>query len=202
MKRTNKFRFKKAKRVVVRVTTILNKLLIVRRKSSQELKIWMIVLSLIFFTATYAAGQKTVQTIPVKHVPPIDGNPDDVLSLMAPYNFFQLEPNIGSASPNETKLVVLQSTDTLYIAIACFQNSDVTAKIKMRDKFGQSDDGIFLIYGLFGWRFKPPFGNLYFIVNHTEYMDPAGKFQNKYIGYLKLTYPIIFIKRCLINPQK
>ena len=47
------------------------------------------------------------------------------------------------------------------------------------------------VYGLFGWRFKPPFGNLYFIVNHIEFIDPAGVFQNKYIAYLKLTYPIM-----------
>ena len=98
MRRTNKYRFKKDTRVVALVTTILNKLLIVRRQSSQDLKIWLIVFSFIFFSPIYALGQKTVQTIPVKNLPPIDGIPDDVLSLMTPFNFFQLEPNKGSAS--------------------------------------------------------------------------------------------------------
>ena len=135
--------------MVVWLTTILNKLLLVRRQSSQELKICLMVFSLIFFTAIYAAGQKTVQAIPVKYVPSLDGNPDDVLSLMTPYNFFQLEPNNGSTSPNETKMVVLQSADTLYFAFACFQKSSVTGKIQLRDKFAQSDDGIFLILGTF-----------------------------------------------------
>ena len=109
-------------------------------------KICLIAFPLIFFTAIYAAGQKNLQVIPVKHVPPADGKPDDVLSLVTPYNFFQLEPVNGKISPSETKIVVLQSTDTLYVAIACFQNSEVTAKIQMGDKFGQSDDGIFLIF--------------------------------------------------------
>ena len=116
MRRKNKLRFEKNKRVVVLVTTILNKLLLVRRLSSQELKNCLMIFSSIFLTSIYAVGQKTVQAvqaIPVKHVPSIDGNPDDVLSLMTPYNFFQLEPNNGSTSPNETKMVVLQSANTL-----------------------------------------------------------------------------------------
>jgi hypothetical protein len=149
MRITNKFRFKIDKRVVALATTILNKFLIARRKSLQELKIFLIVFSLVFLSSINAAGQKTLQTVLAKHIPPIDGNPDDVLSLMIPYNFFQLEPNNGSISPNVTKMMVLQSTDTLYIAIACIQNSEVTAKIQTRDKFGQSDDGIFLILGTY-----------------------------------------------------
>jgi hypothetical protein len=66
-------------------------------------------------------------------------------------------------------------TNDLWIKLIC-QNNTAIDKI--------------YVYGLFGWRFKPPFGYLYFIVNHTEYLDPDGAFQNKYIGFLKLTYPI------------
>jgi len=61
--------------------------------------------------------------------------------------------------------------------------------IKFILQTNSSNDKIY-VYGLTGWRFKPPFGYLYFIVNHTEYMDSQGVFQNKYIGFLKLTYPI------------
>ena len=102
---------------------------------------------LLLLPGLFVSGQKAISITPVKNLPLIDGNSEDVIQLMSSYNFFQLEPNYGSASPNETKIVVLQSTDTLYIAIACFQNSEVTAKIQMRDKFGQSDDGIFVILG-------------------------------------------------------
>jgi hypothetical protein len=66
-------------------------------------------------------------------------------------------------------------TNNLWIKLICQNNTAI-------DKF--------YVYGLFGWRFKPPFGYLYFIVNHTEYMDSYGVSQNKYIGFLKLTYPI------------
>ena len=66
-------------------------------------------------------------------------------------------------------------TNNLWIKVICQNNTSI--------------DKIY-VYGLFGWRFKPPFGYLYFIVNHTEYMDSFGVFQNKYIGFLKLTYPI------------
>lgn len=72
--------------------------------------------------------------------------------------------------------VTYNVTNDLWVKLICQNNTS-------NDKF--------YVYGLFGWRFKPPFGNLYFIVNHTEYMDPVGQFQNKYIGYLKLTYPIM-----------
>lgn len=61
--------------------------------------------------------------------------------------------------------------------------------IKFILQTNSSNDKIY-VYGLTGWRFKPPFGSLYFIVNHTEYMDSNGVFQNKYIGFIKLTYPI------------
>lgn len=99
--------------------------------------------------AFYIAGQKTISVIPVNIIPSIDGKSDDVLSIMTPYNFFQLEPNNGASSPSETKIVAMQSADTLYLAFACFQKSFVTAKIQIRDKIAQSDDGIFLILGTF-----------------------------------------------------
>ena len=84
-------------------------------------KLLILIVIILLLPLFYASGQKTISHTPVKNIPPLDGNADDVISLMTSYNFFQLEPNNGSASLNETKIVVLQSTDTLYIAIACFQ---------------------------------------------------------------------------------
>ena len=115
-------------------------------KENKLIILTTLMLLLILFQAS---GQKAISLFPVKNIPPIDGLAEDVISLMTSYNFFQLEPDNGQKSPSETKIIVLQSKDTLYIAIACFQNSDVTAKIQMRDKFGQSDDGIFLILGTY-----------------------------------------------------
>ncbi len=112
-------------------------------------KLLILIVIILLLPGYYASGQKAISLTPVKNIPPLDGNADDVIPLMTSYNFFQLEPDNGNISPSETKIIVLQSTDTLYIAIACFQNSEVTAKIQMRDKFGQSDDGIFLILGTY-----------------------------------------------------
>ena len=116
-------------------------------KSERICKGLFITLLLLFCIPVF--GQKSISVLPVKVIPLIDGKSEDVLSIMTSYSFFQLEPDNGKISPSETKLILLQSTDTLYIAIACFQNSEVTAKIQMRDKFGQSDDGIFLILGTY-----------------------------------------------------
>ncbi|HBQ81322.1 MAG TPA: hypothetical protein DD745_00355, partial [Bacteroidales bacterium] len=109
--------------------------------------LFILIVFILLLPLFYTSGQKAVSITPVNNIPSLDGNADDVISLMTSYNFFQLEPDNGNISPSETKIIVLQSTDTLYIAFACFQNSGVTAKIQMRDKFGQSDDGIFLILG-------------------------------------------------------
>ncbi len=54
----------------------------------------------------------------------------------------------------------------------------------------------YYFYGLFGWRFKPPFGALYLIVNTDNYYNSnrnANLFSE--IFFLKLTYPISIVKR-------
>ncbi len=48
-------------------------------------------------------------------------------------------------------------------------------------------------YGLFGWRFKPPFGALYIIYSHDEYLEKANT-PNSSSLFLKLTYPISILK--------
>ncbi len=54
----------------------------------------------------------------------------------------------------------------------------------------------YYFYGLFGWRFKPPFGALYLIVNTDNYFD-FDRNSNYYseIMFLKLTYPISIMNR-------
>jgi len=53
----------------------------------------------------------------------------------------------------------------------------------------------YYFYSLFGWRFKPPFGAVYLIVNTDNYYD-FDKNSNYYseILFIKLTYPISAIK--------
>ena len=53
----------------------------------------------------------------------------------------------------------------------------------------------FYFYGLFGWRFKPPFGALYFIVSSDRYEEqtlpmPPEQIRSKVV-FLKFTYPLV-----------
>jgi len=52
----------------------------------------------------------------------------------------------------------------------------------------------FYFYGLFGWRFKPPFGAVYLIVNTDNYYDfEQGSNYFSKIFFIKFTYPISII---------
>ena len=64
--------------------------------------------------------------------------------------------------------------------------------IKLFAQNRTSDERIY-IYGLFGWRFKPPFGALYLIYSHDSYIladSPVSL--NSF--FLKLTLPIAIVK--------
>jgi hypothetical protein len=51
----------------------------------------------------------------------------------------------------------------------------------------------FYFYGMFGWRFKPPFGAFYLIYSHDQF---NGTMKNEKYGnlFLKLTYPVSILK--------
>jgi hypothetical protein len=106
----------------------------------------VLILSCVFFSVH---GQRTIEVLTAKTLPVIDGRYDDVDSLFSSYNFIQLEPQNGDTSLSRTKIIVLQNETAIYFGIACFQNVPVTAKIQVRDKFAQSDDGIFILLGTF-----------------------------------------------------
>jgi len=184
-------------------------------KDNKHLILIVIILLLPLF---YSSGQKAVSITPVNNIPSLDGNADDVISLMTSYNFFQLEPDNGNISPSETKIIVLQSTDTLYIAFACFQNSGVTAKIQMRDKFGQSDDGIFLILGTYndnrnsyGFGLNPLGTQSDFRIMDdgrtldynwdTEWLSSARKYEWGWFAEIALPFTSIKFKKNLNNWQ-
>lgn len=69
-------------------------------------------------------------------------------------------------------------------------NSDLW--IKLFTQNSTSNDMIY-IYGFFGWRFKPPFGALYLIYSHDNYVLAENPVRlNSF--FLKLTLPISVIK--------
>ncbi len=60
--------------------------------------------------------------------------------------------------------------------------------IKLFAQNSTKDENIYL-YGLVGWRFKPPFGALYLIYSRDQYKEDAG-LPNTDNFFVKLTYPI------------
>ena len=105
--------------------------------------------SLLFFLFVTVSGQRNIEVFPVKTLPAIDGKYDDIDSLLMNYNFIQLEPLNGDTSISNTRIIVMQDEKAIYFGIACYQNVPVTGKIQVRDRFAQSDDGIFIILGTF-----------------------------------------------------
>ena len=64
--------------------------------------------------------------------------------------------------------------------------------LKLFAQNSTKDENIY-IYGLIGWRFKPPFGALYLIYSHDQYGDSTGA-PNTDNFFVKLTYPITILK--------
>jgi hypothetical protein len=56
-----------------------------------------------------------------------------------------------------------------------------------------TDNERIYLYGLFGWRFKPPFGALYLIYCHDRYQFPESPFTSDSF-FLKITLPITVLK--------
>ncbi|HSH20297.1 MAG TPA: DUF5916 domain-containing protein [Draconibacterium sp.] len=64
--------------------------------------------------------------------------------------------------------------------------------LKLFAQNSTKDENIYL-YGLFGWRFKPPFGAVYLIYSHDEFGEGTG-IPNSDNFFVKLTYPITVLK--------
>jgi len=84
---------------------------IVKAISERLRKEQFIILLLLICTPIF--GQKSINVLPVKTIPPIDGKQEDIWSQMTSYSFFQLEPLNGEPSSSETKMILMQSKDTL-----------------------------------------------------------------------------------------
>jgi hypothetical protein len=101
------------------------------------------------------------------------------LSLSYSANLLSFEPD---PNKNSTLINVLTTsynfTNNLWLKLFA-QNSSVNDRI--------------YFYGLFGWRFKPPFGALYLIYSHDEFKD-NGSFPKSDNIFLKLTFPLSVLK--------
>ena len=64
--------------------------------------------------------------------------------------------------------------------------------VKLFAQNNSSDERIY-VYGLFGWRFKPPFGALYLIYSHDSY-SLAGNNLRTDSFFLKLTVPVALVR--------
>jgi hypothetical protein len=99
------------------------------------------------------------------------------LTYSANLLIFKPDPN-----KNSTWINVLTTsynfTNNLWLKLFA-QNSSVNDKV--------------YLYGLFGWRFKPPFGALYLIYSHDEF-DNNGFFPKSDNFFLKLTFPVSVLK--------
>lgn len=84
-----------------------------------------------------------------------------------------------------------QSTTLNILGLGYYFSKDLWVRIFMQHN-SQSDR--FYLYGLFGWRFKPPFGALYLIFNSDNYHDFDINNQMNHvksqIAFLKLSFPI------------
>lgn len=84
---------------------------------------------------------------------------------------------------------VSQSTVINILGADYFFNKDLWVRLFTQNN---RENNKFYFYGLFGWRFKPPFGAVYLIYSsdqYDEYMPGRELVQSK-ILFLKLTYPI------------
>lgn len=99
------------------------------------------------------------------------------------------ELNIVNFTPNENN----ESTTINVIGADYFFNKDLWIRI-----FTQNNSSInkYYFYGVFGWRFKPPFGAVYLIVSSDQYdeydvVQPQVAEINSNIVFLKATYPLV-----------
>jgi hypothetical protein len=97
---------------------------------------------------------------------------------------------------NALKYATDTTKSTTYInvlALDYFFTKDLWVRI-----FTQNNSSFnkYYFYGLFGWRFKPPFGAVYLIVSADQYDETEPEVTEIYsnIVFLKLTYPVTIFK--------
>ena len=104
------------------------------------------------------------------------------LNLTYEFNLIKYKPNNNN-----------ESTTINVIGADYFFNKDLWIRVFTQ---GNSNINKYYFYGVFGWRFKPPFGAVYLIVSSDRYdeydMMPTQTNEiNSNIIFLKATYPLV-----------
>jgi len=86
----------------------------------------------------------------------------------------------------------LNNSSTVINVLTANYNFTNDLWLKLFAQNSSRNDKIYF-YGLFGWRFKPPFGALYLIYSHDEYLATSGLINSNNF-FLKLTYPVAILK--------
>lgn len=112
-----------------------------------------------------------------------------LLDLRAHFQLFKkLSVDFELHNISYTPDIDRSSTTLSVLGLGYYFNKDLWIRIFTQHN-SQSDR--FYFYGLFGWRFKPPFGALYLILNSDNYQDFDSMNQiRSQIAFLKLTFPI------------
>ncbi len=97
----------------------------------------------------------------------------------------EFKPRYIAFEPQTTKY-----KDAVVYGISNTYNFSNDLWVKLINQYNSATDKVY-VYGLAGWRFKPPFGNLFFVITHNEQREMAG-FTNNYVSYIKFTYPLSF----------
>ena len=102
------------------------------------------------------------------------------LTLSYEFNYLIYEPDPES-----------ESTNLNILGLDYFFEKDIW--IRIFTQTNSSDDRLYF-YGLFGWRFKPPFGAVYLIVNFDKFkrLQDHSLLRSE-IVFLKFTYPLTLI---------
>lgn len=103
--------------------------------------------------------------------------PVDNLSLSYSAQILKLDPDPGSES-------------TIINVATINYNFTKDLWLKVFGQNSQANEKLYL-YGMLGWRFKPPFGALYLIYSHDQFKINNDLVQTDNI-FVKVTYPITF----------
>ncbi|MEN8224439.1 MAG: DUF5916 domain-containing protein [Bacteroidota bacterium] len=95
----------------------------------------------------------------------------------------ELSSNYVNFSPDTTNSTTLINV----LSAQYYFTKDLWVKVFAQNSTSHEK---FYVYGLFGWRFKPPFGAVYLIYTRDQEILPEHPQQQADIFFLKLTYPI------------
>lgn len=109
----------------------------------------LLISTLLFFSSFSLFAQRVINALSIDEKITIDGNLNEEAWKNANFasDFTQIRPIPGKASPKETKVAILYSTDAIYISAICYDHPDsISQVLSLRDDYNPNLDvfGIFL----------------------------------------------------------